>query len=89
MWYQYFELVPSLNHQPSLIENPVYCNVHYHKIPYPFGCINNLENAMSEYFIVENVKLRTCNNEKVLRCKTQIKLAHILCIAIKYKGVPD
>ncbi len=45
------------NHQPSLIENPVYCNVHYYKFPYPSGCTNNLENAMSEYFIVEKVNL--------------------------------
>ncbi len=32
------------NHQSSLIENPVYCNVHYHTFVYSFGCTNNLEN---------------------------------------------
>ncbi len=47
------------NHQPSFIENPVYCNVPYHKFPYPFGCTNNLENAMSEYCIVGKVNLET------------------------------
>ncbi len=69
-----------LNHQPSLIENHVYCNVHYRKFPYPFGCKNNLENAMSEYFIVENVNLEPATMK---RCKTQIKLAYILGIGIK------
>ncbi len=44
-------------HQPSLIEHLVHCNVHYCKFLYPFGCKNNLENAMSEYFIVEKVNL--------------------------------
>ncbi len=45
------------NHQPSLKENTGYCNVYYHKFPYPFGCTNNLKNAMSEYFIVANINL--------------------------------
>ncbi len=45
------------NHQHSLIENPVHCNVHYYNFPYPFGCINNLENEMCEYCIVEKDNL--------------------------------
>ncbi len=57
------------NHQPSLTENPVYCYVHYCKFPYPFGCTNNLENAMSEYFIVEKVNLEPASIKMSLGAK--------------------
>ncbi len=57
------------NHQPSLIENPVYCNVDDRKFPYPFGCTNNLENAMSEYFIVEKVNLGPTTMKRSLGAK--------------------
>ncbi len=60
------------NHQPSLLENPVYCNVHYCKFPYPFGCTNNLENAMSEYVIVEKVNLEPATMKRSLGAKLKL-----------------
>ncbi len=57
------------NHQRSLIENPVYCNVHYHKFPYTFRCTNNLEIAMSDYFIVEKVNLEPATMKMSLGAK--------------------
>ncbi len=57
------------NHQPSFKENPANCNVHYCKFPYPFGCTNNLENAMSEYIIVENVNLEPAIMNRSLDAK--------------------